>query len=388
MAMSKPYNRGTKAKPNWWIKWHREGRSPGYAKIGPDYALAKQVLAEKERQEVARQHGVTEDVKRPAPVFGEAADAWIKMRCAPDVSGQPAFRSWRDDRTKLKLHLRPRFASWNLDEIGTDDVRALIADLRRKLSRQSIHNVLNTLSRIFEDQPQAMRLTNPVHGLTRHDRKALGKKYDPRTTPFLKTKAEVRRVYLAHPDLAPDVPFRAVYAVGALAGLRPGEARALEWGDVDFKTELIHIQRSDAGPTKDDDSRHVPLIPALAEVLLEWRGLCSLDAKIVFPASPNAGAHGRYVHEDTINRHLRSALAAVKMPVSMTTYQCGRHTFGAQWVINGGSLEKLRAILGHSSTEVTKRYGHLVPGEFSIAERSLVDLDLTEGKVLPLKRGQ
>jgi len=36
----------------------------------------------------------------------------------------------------------------------------------------------------------------------------------------------------------------------------------------------------------------------------------------------------------------------------------------------GGSLEKLRVILGHSTTEVTMRYGHLVQGQFSAMERA------------------
>jgi len=44
----------------------------------------------------------------------------------------------------------------------------------------------------------------------------------------------------------------------------------------------------------------------------------------------------------------------------------------------------LAATLGHSNTEVTARYGHLVPGEFSDADRVLVDLDLRPGDVVPL----
>ena len=45
----------------------------------------------------------------------------------------------------------------------------------------------------------------------------------------------------------------------------------------------------------------------------------------------------------------------------LTWYQATRHTYGRRFVSSGGSLERLRVILGHSSTEVTLRYGHLVP---------------------------
>ncbi len=52
----------------------------------------------------------------------------------------------------------------------------------------------------------------------------------------------------------------------------------------------------------------------------------------------------------------------------------------------GGSLHKLAAVLGHSSTEVTMRYRHLVPGEYTEAERALVDLDLQPARVLPIRK--
>ena len=49
-----------------------------------------------------------------------------------------------------------------------------------------------------------------------------------------------------------------------------------------------------------------------------------------------------------------------------------------------GSLMRLAAIMGHSTDEVTKRYAHLEPGNFTDAERALVDVDLAPAKVLPM----
>src|SRR5262249_3204337 len=146
-----------------------------------------------------------------------------------------------------------------LDEITIDDVRRLITELRATHRPQTIRNVLHTMSRLFEDQPRSLHLANPVRALDRHDRRRIGRGWDPRKTPFLKTKADVRSLYLALPELARGRPFRAMFAVGALAGLRPGEVRALEWADLDFGAGLIHVQRSAEGPTKDDQSRHVPI---------------------------------------------------------------------------------------------------------------------------------
>ena len=72
----------------------------------------------------------------------------------------------------------------------------------------------------------------------------------------------------------------------------------------------------------------------------------------------------------------------------LTWYQSTRHTYGGRFVSNGGSLEKLRVILGHSTTEVTLRYGHLVRGQSTQAERAMADVQLRPGKVLPLRAEQ
>jgi integrase len=381
------YNRGTRAKPNYWLRWVGRDGHLKYQHIGPDRGLAKAVLSKIEGDLVAKKFekkfGIPSEPPPEVPQFDDAADRWIEMRSRVGADGQPTFRCWRDDRTRLNLHLRRRFAGKLLDEITSDDVRKLIEDLRPVLRAQTIRNVLHVLSRLYEDQPKAMRLVNPVRELDRNDRRRIGEGWDPRKTPFLRTKAEVRRLYLAFPEMSPSQPFRAIYAVGALAGLRPGEVRALQWTDIDFNTQLIHVQRSVTGPTKDSDSRHVPLVPALAEVLHEWREHCPIGSAIVFPST---GTTGRYVNEDTFRNALRVALRAAGLAESLTTYETTRHTFGAQWVINGGSLHKLSAVLGHSSTEVTMRYGHLVPGEYTQAERALVDLDLQPARVLPLQQ--
>jgi len=58
------------------------------------------------------------------------------------------------------------------------------------------------------------------------------------------------------------------------------------------------------------------------------------------------------------------------------------------FVMNGGSLMKLASILGHSATEVTLRYAHLAPGNFTEHKRGLVDVQLRDkvGVVSPLRK--
>jgi site-specific recombinase XerD len=57
--------------------------------------------------------------------------------------------------------------------------------------------------------------------------------------------------------------------------------------------------------------------------------------------------------------------------------EAGRHTFASQWVLSGGSIEKLREILGHSTVLVTERYAHLKPELFGAADLERANVPLT-----------
>ena len=51
-------------------------------------------------------------------------------------------------------------------------------------------------------------------------------------------------------------------------------------------------------------------------------------------------------------------------------------------MLNGGSIEKLKEMMGHSSVVVTERYAHLKPELFRAADYELLNVDLTnEGQV-------
>jgi integrase len=390
------YNRGTKAKPNFWIRWRdRYGRLQ-YAGVGTDRQLAKAALRKKEHDVDAQRFDIPTGPPAPVPTFDAAADAFISRRKAPDAEGKPMRRSWKDDRARLDKYLRPRFGKKHLDELHEGDMRQLIDQLRGELKPQSIRNCLAIVSRIYNEQPRALRLDNPVAGLDRADRDAIGPGWDPKATPWLRDD-QVRAIYLAMPEMSREVPWRAMFAVGTLAGLRTGEVIALEWGDVDFQARTIHVRRSVDGPLKDDESRIAPLPDTLAAVLTDLRKLAPVGAAQVFQSTGHGGRHRKdgkaYVKEHSLGRQFRAALAKVnaerreaKLPElpAMRWYEATRHSFASRYVQAGGSLMKLASILGHSATEVTLRYAHLQPGNFTEQERALVDVQLAPAKVLPL----
>ncbi len=397
--MASIYNRGTRSKPNYWVGWIDGNGRHRMEKVGPDRALTLQAKAKIEADIAAvkagRRFGIETQPPQPIPTFDAAADAFIERRSKLDVDGKPMRRSWKDDKARLDNYLRPRFGRKHLDEIHEGDLRQLIDGLRLTLKPQSIRNCLAIVSRIYNEQPRALRLDNPVAGLDRADRDSIGPAWDPKATPWLKPE-HVRAVYLAMPELDREAPWRAMFAVGTFAGLRTGEVVALEWPDVDFDARTIHVRRSIDGPLKDDESRIAPLPETLAGVLTEWRKLAPVGRAQVFEPTGHGGkrrADGRtYVKEHSLGKALRAAIAAVnadctdgKLP-EVRWYEATRHSFASRYVQAGGSLMKLASILGHSAIETSLRYAHLQPGNFTEQERALVDVSLAPSKVLPLER--
>jgi len=121
---------------------------------------------------------------------------------------------------------------------------------------------------------------------------------------------------------------------------------------------------------KDKESRIVPLSDSLAEIL---RGGPHFSSVICSWSGFPLDLHrmGLAFHE---------AMAALNLP-AMRWYDATRHTFASQWVLNGGTLETLREMMGHSSVTMTERYAHLIPGRYTDADRARVQVDAPE-KVL------
>src|SRR4051812_24554994 len=71
--------------------------------------------------------------------------------------------------------------------------------------------------------------------------------------------------------------------------------------------------------------------------------------------------NGRELNKKTPGRNLRATLKRLGLErPGLGWYEATRHTFASQWVLSGGSIEKLKEILGHSVV-VTERYTHAPP---------------------------
>jgi integrase len=365
-----------RATGGWEIRWRENGRQRSQI-IHESRETASRVLAKHLGEVATRGRSSVGPAARSVPQLDELAKAWLERRTV-------THRSANDDRRRWNRHLDPWLGKLRPADVTPALLRRLIeTKLREGLNSSSVRLLVALVSSLFSDLVERdLAPENPAKKLPRATRKLIRPAHDPKDTPWLRRLEDVRAVYLALPE-----PFNIAFAIGAMAGLRTGEVRALRWSSVDEAAGLIYVRESVGGKTKDLDSRVVPIMDQLRPLLTEWRLRTGGKGLVIPPVR-----QGRYLDDHAIGRHLRAALKQTGLWIEtkergqrLDWYKCTRHTFASHYVAADGTLENLKEIMGHSSFTVTLRYAHH-SGAFSAADRGRIAFDFSpaDGKVLPL----
>lgn len=283
------------------------------------------------------------------------------------------------ERLRWKNHLAPLVGRLQPNDIEVATLRSMISALRLKgLSKGSVGLCVRLLSSLFGDLvEEGHAKLNPVKMLSRktHQRD-LRSGYDSKLTPFVRDAFDIGRIYRGL--AAVNASLGVAYAVGALAGPRTNELRAIRVEDVDLVTRTItirgqirrstdHSSDQDVKVTKGKSARVVPIIDALFPILEN-------HLKSVAPEGYLCTSlrNGKCIDDATLRAALKKVLGELGIP-GMTWGQATRHTFGSQYVMAGGSLTEVKEVLGHTQVALTeKHYVHLVPGRFNDVQRGRV----------------
>jgi integrase len=351
----------------WGIRWRENGarrRRHGFATRED----AERVLAKINGDLAQGRAGLPPDA-RGLPTLGELVPDFLDRR-------ELTHRAADCDRYRWDKHLEPHFAHLKPTAVDVARIRAFVElKLAEKLNPATIRIMVALLSSIFVDLVErGLAAANPARGLPDSVMRMMRSTHDSKKTPFIEQLADVRRIHLALPE-----PLHVAYAIGALAGLRTGEVFALRWRHVDLVKRRLHVRESVKGPLKDGDSRIVPILDSLLPILAGWKleKNGAGDARVVPPLHQGLGTK---VGKETPGVHLRAVLKKLQLEqTGLGWYEATRHTFASQWVMAGGSIEKLKELLGHYSVVMTERYAHLRPELFTAADLATIQVDLRAG---------
>jgi integrase len=375
-----------KAPGRWAIRWRENGRRRargGFATREDAENVLAVVLGRVALDDAGMPAPRSETA--PLPTLSALAPAWLDRRKVTHRAAVEDGRRWR-------LHLAPHFGRLTAPEVTHAAIRRFAEErLAAGLAPGTVGVCVAVLSALFADLVERETdkpgstgaIVNPCRGLPRSIRALFKSDHNPEDTPYVERLEDVRRVFLALPE-----PVSIAYALGAMAGLRTGEAVALRWEAVDLATRRITVRAAvdkDNGEQrapKDGDTRVAPILDGLHPVLTAWK-LKSGGRGLVVPPLQKTAAH---LSRDVLWKSLREALKAVGYPESarkpgtdhtLTWYRATRHTFASHWVLAGGSLATLARILGHASVTITERhYVHLRPDAFSERDHGTIALDL------------
>src|SRR6185312_3033194 len=137
-------------------------------------------------------------------------------------------RSAYDDRSRLRLHVLPRFASMRLADLTLPVLMQWLDELRaaRKLEGGTQRHCLNLVSRFFGWAiERGFATVNPVRQIPAGRRPHHAPKRD---VPWLADDDQVRAIMRELPD-----PFRLMFYIANRTGMRLGEAAGLRMSDVE-----------------------------------------------------------------------------------------------------------------------------------------------------------
>jgi integrase len=188
--------------------------------------------------------------------------------------------------------------------------------------------------------------------------------------PMAPVVVERIRTHLLASD---DLRSATLVSVLAYAGVRPGEALALTFGDLRQRTILVERAASlgEVKETKTGRLRSVRLLPPLAKDLSAWRAACGTpgDETLIFPTA-SGGPWTQHQWRNWARNHFRPAATAAGVE-GARAYDL-RHSFCSLLLYEGRTIVEVARQAGHAPSMSLDTYQHVMD-ELDGAERVPAD---------------
>lgn len=307
---------------------------------------------------------------------GEWLQQWLAFR-----EGKIEPKTWARYEVSVRCHLTPQLGHLALAKLTALHVEGLYAALAKAgLSPGEQKKAGGCLSTALRHAARLCLVSRNVAAEVPRPKAA--------RRQFLAWDAGQARRFL---DAARTDRLYALHALRLDAGLRPGEAFALTWPDVDLAAGTISITKSleslnDQLRVKDlktkGSRRTLPLSAATVQALTAHRQKMAAEKKDTQRGLVFCDSHGGHLRHANVNN--RSYLPAVRRAgVPRIPYYDLRHCCATLLLTNGVNVKVVSERLGHASIQITlDYYAHVMPGMQKAAAETM-------GKILSTdSRGQ
>lgn len=342
--MASVFYRGSKATPRWYARYLADGRWR---------AKRVRVLSRKDALAIARQ----------LEARGERIRYGLEAAASPMMMGELLAkfvasltnRSWRDDASRIRLHVAPKWNGHRVDQVTLPAVMGWIDEMRvgATIAPGTQRHALGLLSRCFSWAiARGLASSNPVRLVPTGAR--------PTAAPVKDDAAG----WIADDETPKRImerlgaPFDLIFYLCFTSGCRVSEGLGLRVGDLDeIASGSIRVAHSGDGPLKEDrrgvgKSKHVPAGADAADVLAPWLARRRAEGAgpddRVFPG-PDGGLMPRYCVAYAWRKVRRELGLSISWHKATRTSACSR------WASRGVPIDQIAAALGHASTAVTAR---------------------------------
>ena len=305
------------------------------------FSVAKQRLPGTIREHRAKLESATA-VAIGKMTVGDAVQVYLeKVRAS--VSLKPRSKDYREMMIDFIKRSWPTLFATDVRKVSERDCQEWLGCFQRQYAPSVVNNGIGTLRAVFAEAVNSgARFGNPAANLSRVRVRA--KRLElPSREEFLRFVEEIRTAGARQSkDCANLVKFL------AYSGVRIGEARYVTWADANFGRHQLYVRGDPITATKNGETRYVPMIPELEQMLGELRK--------ERPSEPLNSTIMRVFECQNSMTH-----AAAKIGMKRITHHDLRHLFATICIESGVDIPTVSRWLGHKDGGALcmKTYGHL-----------------------------